>query len=62
MDSIHHSFFTVKYLEVLTETYPCPECGQLARRNSKGERTFPGLLPAGAGPGVRRGEDERVRV
>lgn len=40
MDSIHHSFFTVKYLEVLPDTYPCPDCGQLAKRNSKGERTL----------------------
>ena len=40
MDSIHHSFFTVKYIEVLPETHPCPDCGQLAKRNSKGERTL----------------------
>ena len=40
MDSIHHSFFTVKYLEVLPKTHPCPDCGQLAKRNSKGERTL----------------------
>lgn len=40
MDSIHHSFFTVKYLEVLPATYRCPDCGQLAKRNSKGERTL----------------------
>ena len=26
MDSIHHRFFTVKYLEMLP--HPCPECGR----------------------------------
>jgi len=40
MESIQHSFFTVKYLEVVPESYPCPECGQLAKRNTKGERTL----------------------
>ena len=40
MERIQHSFFTVKYLEVLSESYPCPECGQLAKRNTKGERTL----------------------
>lgn len=40
MESLQHSFFTVKYLEVLPESYPCPDCGELARRKSKGERTL----------------------
>ena len=40
MESIRHSFFTVNYLEVLPESHPCPDCGQKAKRNSKGERTL----------------------
>jgi hypothetical protein len=42
MDSIHHRFFTVKYLEALPKAHPCPDCGQLAKRNSKGERALVG--------------------
>lgn len=40
MENIQHSFFTVKYVEVLPERHPCPDCGQLAKRNSIGERTL----------------------
>lgn len=40
MENIQHHFFTVKYLEVLPESYPCPDCGQPAKRNSIGERTL----------------------
>lgn len=39
MDNIQHDGFVVKYVEVLPETAPCPDCGQPARRNSVGERT-----------------------
>ena len=40
MGNIKYNFFTIKYLEVLPEAHPCPDCGQLAYRNSKGERTL----------------------
>ena len=40
MENIQHSFFSVKYIEVLPESYPCPECGEEAKRNSTGERTL----------------------
>lgn len=40
MENIQHSFFRVKYAEVLPAQYPCPDCGQLAKRNSTGERTL----------------------
>lgn len=39
MENIRYYEFSVKYVEVLPEHYPCPDCGQLARRNSVGERT-----------------------
>lgn len=40
MENIQHRFFNVKYLEVLPTSYPCPDCGQPAKRNSIGERTL----------------------
>ena len=40
MENIQHRFFRVKYVEVLPEQYPCPDCGQEAKRNSTGERTL----------------------
>ena len=40
MENIHYSFFNVKYVEVLPEEYPCPDCGQQSKRNSIGERTL----------------------
>lgn len=40
MENIQHRFFHVKYLEVLPTSYPCPDCGQSAKRNSIGERTL----------------------
>ena len=40
MENIQHRFFRVKYLEVLPSSYPCPDCGQEAKRNSIGERTL----------------------
>ena len=40
MENIPHGLFTVKYLEVLPKSYPCPDCGQSAKRNSIGQRTL----------------------
>ena len=40
MENIQHRFFRVKYVEVLPAQYPCPECGEEAKRNSIGERTL----------------------
>ena len=40
MENIQHSLFRVKYAEVLPAQYPCPDCGELAKRNSVGERTL----------------------
>jgi len=40
VESIQPGLFTIKYVEVLPATYPCPDCGQEARRNSTGERTL----------------------
>ena len=40
MEKIPHRFFTVKYVEVLPQRHPCPDCGQPAKRNSIGERTL----------------------
>lgn len=40
MDSIAYGSFKVKYLEILPSDHACPSCGQLAKRNSRGQRTI----------------------
>ena len=40
MDSISYGSFKVKYLEILPSDHACPSCGQLAKRNSRGQRTI----------------------
>ena len=40
MDSISYESFNVKYLEILPSDHACPSCGQLAKRNSRGQRTI----------------------
>ncbi len=39
-ESIQPGLFTIKYMEVLPDIHPCPDCGQEARRNSTGARTL----------------------